>query len=106
MRLLIFNVNSQYVSKDPNCDFTNIVAGTKNYLRAKFTFSDEWRDCVKVASFWRGEKEYAVLLNSDGTCDIPPEALPGATFRVSVIGQKQDYRITTNKIVVRQGVSR
>jgi hypothetical protein len=82
------------------------VAGTKNYLRAKFTFSSEWRDCVKVASFWRGEKEYAVLLNSDGTCDIPPEVLPGATFRVSVIGQKQDYRITTNKIVVRQEVSR
>lgn len=106
MRLLTFNVESQCVHKDPNCDFTNIVAGTKNYLRAKFTFSDEWRDCVKVASFWRGEKEYAVVLNSDGICDIPPEALTGATFRVSVIGQKQDYRITTNKIVVRQEVPR
>jgi hypothetical protein len=106
MRLLTFNVESQCVHKDPNCDFTNIVAGTKNYLRAKFTFSDEWRDCVKVASFWRGEKEYAAVLNSDGICDIPPEALIGATFRVSVIGQKQDYRITTNKIVVRQEVPR
>lgn len=106
MRLLIFNVDSQCVHKDPNCDFTNIVAGTKNYLRAKFTFSDEWRDCVKVASFWRGEKEHAAVLNSDGICDIPPEALTGATFRVSVIGQKQDYRITTNKIVVRQEVPR
>lgn len=106
MRLLAFNVESQCVHKDPNCDFTNIVAGTKNYLRAKFTFSDEWRDCVKVASFWRGEKEYASVLNSDGICDIPPEALTGATFRVSVIGQKQAYRITTNKIVVRQEVPR
>lgn len=106
MRLLTFNVESQCVHKDPNCDFTNIVAGTKNYLRAKFTFSDEWRDCVKVASFWRGEKEHAVLLNSDGTCDIPSEVLSGATFRVSVTGQNKDYRITTNKIVVRQEVSR
>ena len=106
MRLLIFNVESQCIHKDPKCDFTNIVAGTKNYLRAKFTFSDEWCDCVKVASFWRGEKEHAVLLNGDGTCDIPTEVLSGATFRVSVIGQKDDYRITTNKIVVRQEVSR
>ena len=106
MRLLTFNVDSQSVHKDPNCDFSNIVAGTENYLRAKFTFSDEWRDCVKVASFWRGEKEHAVLINGDGTCEIPPEVLTGATFRVSVIGQKQGYRITTNKIIVRQEVSR
>lgn len=106
MRLLIFNVESQCVHKDPNCDFTNIVAGTKNYLRAKFTFSNEWRDCMKVVSFWRGEKEHAVLINSDGTCDIPTEVLSGATFRVSVTGQNKDYRITTNKIVVRQEVSR
>ena len=106
MRLLIFNVDSQCVRKHPDCDFSHIVAGTKNYLRAKFIFSDEWRDCIKVASFWRGEKEHAVLLNSDGTCDIPTEALTGATFRVSVIGQKDGYRITTNKIVVRQEVSR
>jgi hypothetical protein len=102
MRLLTFNVDSQCVTKDPNCDFSNIVAGTKNYLRAKFTFSEEWRDCVKVASFWRGEKEHAVLLNSDGTCDIPPEALIGATFKVSVIGQTPEYRIPTNKVLVRQ----
>ena len=106
MRLLTFNVDSQHICKDPNCDFTNIVAGTNSYLRAKFTFSDEWRDCVKVASFWRGEKEQAVLLNSDGTCDIPHQVLSGASFRVSVIGQKQNYRITTNRIVVRQEVFR
>ena len=106
MRLLVFNVDSQCVHKDQNCDFTGIVAGTKNYLRAKFSFSDDWRDCVKVASFWRGNKEHAVVLDGDNSCDIPPDALVGATFRVSVIGQRQDYRITTNKIVVRQEVSR
>lgn len=106
MRLLVFNVSSQHIHKDPNCDFGHIVAGTKNYLRAKFTFSDEWTDCIKVASFWRGEKEEAVMLNKDGACDIPPEILTGATFRVSVTGQKNGYRITTNKILVRQEVSR
>lgn len=105
MRLLEFNVSSQCIHKDPNCDFNNLVAGTKNYLRAKFTFSDEWDGCTKAVSFWRGEKEHAVLLTGD-TCDIPPEVLTGATFRVSVTGQHDDYLLTTNKILVRQEVSR
>lgn len=105
MRLLVFNINNQCIHKDPNCDFSHIVAGTKNYLKAKFTFSDVWDDCVKVARFWRGEKEYAAILE-DGECYIPAEALTGATFRVSVTGQKNDFRIQTNTIIVRQEVSR
>lgn len=105
MRTLKFTVNAQCINKDSDCDFTNIVAGTQNYLQAYFTFSPEWHDCIKVASFWRGEKEHAVLIK-DGTCNIPPEALTGRTFRVSVIGQRGDYRITTNRILVRQEVSK
>ena len=105
MRILEFIVNTQHIAKDPNCDFSNIVAGTKNYLKAHFTFSSEWQDCILVASFWRGGKEHAALIQ-DGFCDIPPEVLTGRTFHVSVIGQKDDYRITTNRILVRQEVSR
>ena len=105
MRLLNFNVDAQYISKDPNCDFTKIVAGTRNYLRAHFTFSPEWQDCIKVASFWRGGKEHAVMLKND-ECEIDPEALTGITFGVTVTGQKGDYRITTNRVLVRQEVPR
>ena len=105
MRLLKFNINAQHISKDPDCDFGKIVAGTSNYLRAQFTFSPEWQDCVKVASFWRGGKEHAVILKGD-ECDIPPEALSGITFGVTVIGQKDKYRITTDRVLVRQEVSR
>lgn len=101
MRLLKFNVDAQQLSKDPNCDFNNLVAGTRKYLRAHFTFSPEWSDCTKVASFWRGGKEYAVLLKND-ECEIDSEALTGATFGVSVTGQRGDYRITTDKVFVRQ----
>lgn len=105
MRTLAFNVDSQQLTKDPACDFSGLVAGTRNYLRAHFTFSHEWEDCILVASFWRGEKEHATHIIG-GVCDIPTEALVGATFRVSVTGQKGDYRITTNKVVVRQEVNR
>ena len=105
MRLLKFNINAQHISKDPDCDFSKIVAGTRNYLRAHFTFSPEWQDCVKVASFWRAGKEYAVIIR-DNECDIPPEALTGITFSVTVTGQKEQYRITTDRTLVRQEVSR
>lgn len=105
MRLLKFNVDAQTIQKDPDCDFDNIVAGTQGYLKAQFTFSPEWQDCILVASFWRGKNEYAEFIRN-GECMIHPDALVGPTFRVSVTGQRGDYRITTNKILVRQEVSR
>ena len=104
MRLLEFNVNAQRIEKDPNCNFNGIVAGTSGYLRAHFTFSSEWDNCIKVARFWRGGKEHAVRLQDDER-DIPPEVLTGITFGVSVIGQGIDYRIPTNRVLVRQEVN-
>ena len=105
MRLLKFNIDAQQIQKDPECDFSNIVSGTKDYLKAQFTFSPEWQDCTIVASFWRGKNEHAMLV-TNGECMIPEEALTGPTFRVSVIGLRGDYRITTNKEIVRQEVSK
>ena len=105
MRLLMFNVDSQHITKDPNCDFTGLVAGTRNYLKACFSFSQEWDGCQLVASFWRGDKEHAAFIE-DGVCEIPPEALTGMVFKVSVTGQKGSYRITTNRVSVRQEVNK
>lgn len=105
MRLLKFIVNAQQIQKDPTCDFNDLVAGTKDYLRAQFTFSPEWQDCFVIASFWRGKEEHAKIVEN-GECTIPAEALVGSTFRVSIVGQRGNYRITTNKVLVRQEVSR
>lgn len=103
MRTLKFIVNAQKISKDPLCDFNDIVAGTKNYLDAEFAFSSEWDDCILVASFWRGSKEHAKRIVNN-KCVIPPEVLTGATFRVSVTGRRDNYCITTDKVLVRQVV--
>lgn len=105
MRPLRFNIDAQQITKDPECDFSNLVSGSRNYLKAYFTFSKEWDDCTLVASFWRGNKEHAVLIRNN-TCDIPTEVLTGATFFVSVTGQRNDYRITTNRVLIRQEVRR
>lgn len=104
-RTLTFNINGQQIAKDPKCDFSGLVAGTVGYLKAKFTFSEEWNDCILVASFWRGNNEHAARI-VNGECEIPSEALTGAIFKVSVTGKRGDYKITTNKVFVRQEVNR
>lgn len=107
MRTLRFDVQGQRLKRNADCDFTHIVSGSVGYLKAAFNFSSEWDGCKKVASFWLGEKEHAVLLDEDNTCMIPPAALTGNMFLVSVIGAKtipKYYRISTSRIRVRQEV--
>jgi hypothetical protein len=106
LRTLEFIVDGQHIRKDPKCDFSKLVAGSKNYLRAHFTFSDDWKDCAKAASFWRGAEEHGVLLGEDDGCIIPAEALVGMTFAVTVLGQKGQLEIPTNRVIVRQEVLR
>ena len=104
-RILEFNVEKQRLMKKKDCDFSNIVAGSVGYLRAKFYFSqDEWKGCKKAASFWVDDQEYAVLLDGNDICEIPPEALTVDKFAVSVTGARQNYQITTTKIKIKQEV--
>ena len=104
-RILEFEVDKQRLTKKRSCDFSHIVSGTVGYLKAKFYFSQsEWEGCKKAASFWIDDKEHAVLLDDDNACDIPPAALVGERFSVSVTGLCNGYRITTNKIKVKQEV--
>lgn len=105
MRTLEFNVRKQRLTKKSDCDFSGIVAGSKNYLEAKFYFSPEWDECSrKVASFWNDDKEYATFIKADNTCVIPHEALTSDEFKVSVIGVNSSYRIGTNRSKVKQEV--
>lgn len=105
-RVLEFNVNKQRLLKRPGCDFTGIVAGSIGYLRAKFYLSpEEWDDCtLKIARFWLDGKESSKELDSNNSCDIPPEVLTGEKFAVRVLGVSSKYQIETNKAYVRQEV--
>ena len=42
MRILKFIDDGQRLTKDPSCDFSGIVRGSKNYLMAHFLLSSEW----------------------------------------------------------------
>jgi hypothetical protein len=104
MRTLSFTVNGQVLKKNTDCDFSGLVAGSSGYLRAKFIFDSEWRDCNKAASFWVDGQEHAVLLDSLDACLVPDEALAGSQFEVSVTGVRDKFKIATTKTKVRQEV--
>ena len=104
MRVLEFVVDGQKLRKKPDCDFTGIVAGSVGLLRARFFCSIDWLNCKRAASFWVNGEEHAVVLDAKHSCDIPPEALIGDKFEVSLTGAKSGYKITTNKTKVRQEV--
>jgi hypothetical protein len=104
MRVLRFIVNDQFIEKDPNCDFSGLVPGTKGYLTAEFIFSKEWDGFFKVAAFYSVlGTEYPPQVLEDGkTCLIPEEALKKRFFRIQIIGRKLETRLKTNKIEVYQ----
>jgi hypothetical protein len=104
MRVLDFVVDRQRLTRDRDCDFANIVAGSVGYLRAKFHFSMDWYGCKKAASFWKKDQEFAVLLDQNDECLIPKEVLDDSSFKVSVTGVRQGYQITSTKIKVKQEV--
>ena len=101
MRKLNFTAMGQNLQKDPACDFTGIVKGSKGYLQAHFSFDSEWNGCGKVAVFMRLGKEYPVKLSVD-TCMIPEEALTHSQFSVHVIGVRNGFRIVTNGVEIEQ----
>lgn len=103
MRTLKFIVDGQIIKQDPNCDFTGIVPGTTGYLKAEFTFSSEWDNTVKVASFYKYGNECTPQLLKDGrSCIIPAEALTGRQFTIGVLGKNKEMKLTTNRIEVVQ----
>lgn len=105
MRTLKFIVEGQTIFLDPNCDFDGLIPGTEGYLTAEFAFSREWDGCTKVAAFYSnlGTEYEPQLINSrKSNCRIPPEALSKSIFKVQVIGQKNGYKLRTNKVKVHQ----
>lgn len=100
MRLLEYKVLGQRLI--PVGDHDGVVAGSRGYLQAKFSFDESWNGCTKVASFCINGKEYAERLDKNDSCIIPHEVLVGSTFDVYVEGRKPGYRIPSRTITERQ----
>lgn len=102
MRVLKFIVTGQNIRKSPECDFSDIVAGSIGYLEASFEFSDEWDGCKKEASFRNDNVERTIVLDDSNICTIPSNVLTGDRFFVSVVGTKTGYEIGSDETKVLQ----
>ena len=89
---LNFEIENQIITRT---DSFQPVAKSQNYLRASFTFSDDWDGITDIKAIFRsGGNAYEVLLDEHGECIVPWEALTtSGTVRVSVYGGD---RITAN----------
>ena len=80
-------------------DPPRLIAGTKNYLLAKFSFDSTWAGFMKVAVFCR---DYPVAIRNN-QCVIPEEVTDRSSISVKVIGRKDDVQIVTDFAVIKQG---
>lgn len=104
MRTLKFIVKNQLIEQDPKCDFSGLVPGTEEYLKAEFSFSSEWDNCAKVVAFYSmfGSEYEPQVLEDGKSCFIPSDALKRRSFKLRVLGRRDNFKITTNKVVVHQ----
>lgn len=83
MPQLEFSIANQIIRRT---DRINVVADSRNYLYAHFTFeTDEWTG-IKTAIFKYNGEHYEVILSEEETCLVPHEVLEGGgkNFYVSV----------------------
>lgn len=80
-RILKFSVCDQRITTED----ISVVADSKNYLAALFSFDSTWDGTEKTAVFSQGEKVYNMLLEGD-MCRIPAEVITEGAFYVSVFG--------------------
>ena len=91
--MLQFKVSNQTIERTDNFE---VVADSRNYLKAHFTFSDEWSGDI-TAIFGYKDEYYSVLLR-DGECTVPWEVIKPYDFSVSVVCGD---RITTGCEIVK-----
>ena len=92
--MLKFNVKNQIIART---DAFRVVADSRNYLTARFTFTEEWKGNI-IAVFGNGEEYYNVVL-SENTCTVPWEVIKPPFFTVSVFCGEESL-VTANVLTV------
>ena len=102
--ILNFTIKNQILSQERAQQSLNLVADSKKYLVAKFSFlSDEWKSGKLVyVLFTHKNKTYKRILGSDkelgfDECYIPAEVIKAPGFTMSAVCGD---RITTNELMI------
>lgn len=104
MRTLRFIVRGQSATRDPKCDFDNLVPGSDGYLDLEVAFDKTWDKCVSiVAGFFDSlGHEYTPQIISNGRCKIPADVLKNRVVKVQFYGRCEGKTIVTNKVEFHQ----
>ena len=86
---LLFNIDKQHISR---IDKNRVAADSRNYLSARFSFSEEWDKLIKTAVFRHGSRIYCKVLEND-ICTVPWEVIASGIVYVSCFAGD---RITTD----------
>ena len=95
---LTFNVNKQTLTRSDD-EFP--ASGSKEYLTAKFIFSDDWNGTTKTAVFSRNSLVLNQILDENGECKVPHDIIVSNGAVISVFGTDGTKRITTTPLFVR-----
>lgn len=107
--MLTFDVHGQTLIRT---DKFEPATDSVNYLMAQFSFkTKDWTGNTKTALFRLGETSYPAILDTDGKCIVPWEALVhgdgqyarknGSTIFVSLVGEAGTTRIPTDEVAVK-----
>ena len=97
-KTLDFCVDEQFIRAPHH----KVVADSRGYLTARFSFGEAWRGLTKTAVFLGADgRTYHVLLTDDA-CEVPPQVLRPTQFFVSVFGGD---RLTTDRVAVEVAAS-
>lgn len=103
MRYLAFNVDNQVITKDENCDFSNIIKGSHNYLACKFNFSEEWDGYDKIIEFVTKSGSKFFSLKDTEAVIVPDEATNEWYFKIKLYAVRNNEVIfPTNTVLVKQ----
>lgn len=99
--MLEFAVKNQHLTLiTPNAV---IVADSQDYLKARFKFTSDWDETVKIALFSRGETNVRAMLDENNIVTVPYQVLAGeGKFDISVFGNNRenaDNLVITSSVI-------
>ena len=103
MRMLSFMVDGDTIVKDPTCDFRGLSSVKDEFVKAKFTFSEEWAGAVIVLGITSFRYEYdPIIVGKDGRCQIPTKVFQRSIFDLQLFGRNREVRLKTNPLKINQ----
>lgn len=92
-KALDFFVDEQFIRAPHH----RVVADSRDYLTARFSFGEAWQGLTKTAVFLGADGRAYHMLLTDDACAVPPQVLRPTQFFVSVFGGD---RLTTDRVAV------